>query len=474
MTTLLVSPDFASHYASLGVLGAEAARRGERVVVATGPALRGRVSSPTASSTPSWCSAAAATAGSRASRTSRRRSAASCARSTRRRAEGMTATLAHQVRGRETDMLWQPRGRRAPARADPRRRPPAPRSSSTTSRSGPRWRCGRSAGRFASLLPSHPCQLPAPRRPRRLPGPRFPHELAPPAAELAALRELCERRARRFTAAYNGALLAIDPSADAGPRRGLGTPAPELTVVAYPAELAPDFERPGVALVGSLVRAEEADDQLAAALRRRRPGRPTVYVSLGTFLSAREDALATIAAALRRLDADAVISTGVADPSALGPLPPSWHVRAQLPQVAAIAACDAVICHGGNNTVMEALTAGVPVLAGPFSSDQFVAAEDLRRGGVGDAFAPNEAGERGARRPDRATARRAGARPCRRAGHAAAGAPGSRPRLGPDRPTGGAPAGGLDRASSGAAGSPSTAPPITALRWPVDSYVHRA
>ena len=63
-----------------------------------------------------------------------------------------------------------------------------------------------------------------------------------------------------------------------------------------------------------------------------------------------------------------------------------------LPQVAAIAACDAVICHGGNNTVMEALTAGVPVLAGPFSSDQFVAAEDLRRGGVGDAFDPNHAG----------------------------------------------------------------------------------
>ena len=43
MTTLLVSPDFASHYAALGVLGAEAARRGERVVVATGPALRERV-----------------------------------------------------------------------------------------------------------------------------------------------------------------------------------------------------------------------------------------------------------------------------------------------------------------------------------------------------------------------------------------------------------------------------------------------
>jgi MGT family glycosyltransferase len=249
----------------------------------------------------------------------------------------------------------------------------------------------RALGRsYASLLPSHPCQLPRPGDPDGYPV-RFPEELAPPAAELAALRALCERRARRFTAAYNRALLALDPSA-APVRDAVSTPAPELTVVAYPAELAPDFERPGVALVGSLVRAETADDELAAALRRRRPGRPAVYVSLGTFLSAREDALATIAAALRRLDADAVISAGVADPAALGPLPPSWHVRAQLPQVAAIAGCDAVICHGGNNTVMEALSAGVPVLAGPFSSDQFVAAEDLRRSGAGDAYAPNQAG----------------------------------------------------------------------------------
>ena len=89
-----------------------------------------------------------------------------------------------------------------------------------------------------------------------------------------------------------------------------------------------------------------------------------------------------------------MISTGVADPAALGPLPPSWHSRCRLPQVAAIAACDAVICHGAaTTTVMEALTAGVPVLAGPFSSDQFVAAEDLRRGGVGDAYAPNQASD---------------------------------------------------------------------------------
>ncbi len=50
--------------------------------------------------------------------------------------------------------------------------------------------------------------------------------------------------------------------------------------------------------------------------------------------------------------------------------------------------CDIVVCHGGNNTVTEALTAGLPVLAAPFSTDQFAGAEDLRRAGLGDAIDP--------------------------------------------------------------------------------------
>ena len=53
--------------------------------------------------------------------------------------------------------------------------------------------------------------------------------------------------------------------------------------------------------------------------------------------------------------------------------------------------CDIVVCHGGNNTVTEALTAGLPVLAAPFSTDQFAGAEDLRRAGLGDAIDPNAA-----------------------------------------------------------------------------------
>ena len=97
---------------------------------------------------------------------------------------------------------------------------------------------------------------------------------------------------------------------------------PLLTLIAYPEELAPDAARPGVALVGPVVR-DEARRRRPAA--RRSPGGdralPTVYVSLGTFLSAREDVLATIVAALRGLEVNVVLSTGVADPARLGPAP---------------------------------------------------------------------------------------------------------------------------------------------------------
>ena len=234
---------------------------------------------------------------------------------------------------------------------------------------------------FVSFLPSHPCQLPRLGDPDGFPV-RFPRELLAAAEELVTLRRLCDSRTSAFTSAYNATLVRLNPAA-VPVTEAVSAGSPLLTLVAYPEELAPEAARPGVVRLGLVVRDEPADADLRRALARRRPGLPTIYVSLGTFLSAREDVLATIVAALRGLEVNVVLSTGVADPARLGRLPEHWHARPSLAQVAALDACDAVICHGGNNTVMEALTRGLPVLAAPFSSDQFVAAEDLRRGGLG-------------------------------------------------------------------------------------------
>jgi UDP:flavonoid glycosyltransferase YjiC (YdhE family) len=65
-------------------------------------------------------------------------------------------------------------------------------------------------------------------------------------------------------------------------------------------------------------------------------------------------------------------------------------VRPFLPQVALVRHAAVAITHGGNGGVTEALTHGVPVLALPFSTDQFAIAADLERTGVGRAADPNQ------------------------------------------------------------------------------------
>ena len=62
-----------------------------------------------------------------------------------------------------------------------------------------------------------------------------------------------------------------------------------------------------------------------------------------------------------------------------------------MPQVAALRGCDVVVCHGGNNTVMESLAAGLPIVALPFATDQFAVAADLVAAGLGTVLDPNRA-----------------------------------------------------------------------------------
>ncbi len=87
------------------------------------------------------------------------------------------------------------------------------------------------------------------------------------------------------------------------------------------------------------------------------------------------------------------LATGSAEPADLGPLPDDWLVRPFVPQVALVRQAAVAITHAGNNGVMEALTAGVPLLVLPFSTDQFAIAADLERTGLGLVADPNLATE---------------------------------------------------------------------------------
>jgi UDP:flavonoid glycosyltransferase YjiC (YdhE family) len=115
--------------------------------------------------------------------------------------------------------------------------------------------------------------------------------------------------------------------------------------------------------------------------------RPYVYVSFGSFLSERADVLTTVMTALRSLNARVALATGSAHD--LPQAPPDWLVRPHLPQTALLARASAVITHGGNNSVTEAMTFGVPLVVLPFSTDQFAGAAAVEAAGLGVALDPN-------------------------------------------------------------------------------------
>ncbi len=121
------------------------------------------------------------------------------------------------------------------------------------------------------------------------------------------------------------------------------------------------------------------------------------------------------------------LAIGSAPAAAIGPTPADWLVRTYLPQVAILEHASVAVTHAGNNSVTEALTAGVPLVALPFSTDQFAGAASIERAGLGLALDPNSVT---AHAIDAAVADVSspalplgGCRPARRV----AGGPGSRP-----------------------------------------------
>jgi UDP:flavonoid glycosyltransferase YjiC (YdhE family) len=112
-----------------------------------------------------------------------------------------------------------------------------------------------------------------------------------------------------------------------------------------------------------------------------RPERPLVLVTLGTangpagkrFLTACAEALAP------RED----LETLVVDPD--GVLGPDAGVPTArwVPQLAVLERASLVICHGGHNTVCEALWHGVPLVVAPIRDDQPVIANQVVTAGAG-------------------------------------------------------------------------------------------
>ncbi|MFJ5921051.1 glycosyltransferase [Kitasatospora sp. NPDC092948] len=143
--------------------------------------------------------------------------------------------------------------------------------------------------------------------------------------------------------------------------------------------------QPHHALVGPVLTARPTDP--AFPWERLEPGRRTVLVTMGTMSDAvGADFLHRTVEALALLDGDGVQAV-IASPRGALPaaLPDSAVVvdRAPVLELLSEGRLDAVLCHGGMNTVVESLAHGVPVLAAPIRNDQPFVAQRVVEAGAG-------------------------------------------------------------------------------------------
>ena len=55
------------------------------------------------------------------------------------------------------------------------------------------------------------------------------------------------------------------------------------------------------------------------------------------------------------------------------------HIARYVPQRALLDRCAAVVCHGGYDTVLDAIDAGVPLVVVPFGADQHINGKSVER-----------------------------------------------------------------------------------------------
>lgn len=380
-TILVVIPDYASHYFPLSAVGSELRNRGHRVVVATGPGLRSRVVADGLEHRRLVLGPGSNTGLLRTDSQSleEQRQMEMFFDASR---QGMIPTLMHQALNRQRDLLHQPE--RVALDMSQLLGDVRPDRVVVDQLAFGATAALRGLGHpFISFHPGHPSAISS-GWPYGYP-PRIPQRIHVDADGLAELKTLCRQVVNRFTSEYNDAVLALDPSAEPV-SDAFAAVSPFRTVINFPAQLADAYPHPHRAsYIGSAIRHQDLPRDLA----RPRSRRPRIYASLGSFFSGRTDILHKLVSAFRSENVELMLASGTTPRSELGRIPDHWTVSEYLPQPGLLRTADLAITHGGNNTVTEALTAGVPLLVGPLSTDQFAAAADIESAGLGTTFDPN-------------------------------------------------------------------------------------
>ena len=123
----------------------------------------------------------------------------------------------------------------------------------------------------------------------------------------------------------------------------------------------------------------------------RLDGRPMVYASLGTVRTDDQGVFRMLAEACSGLNVQLVITLGgKGDLASYADLPGAPVVVNYVPQLALLERAALTVCHSGNNTVLESLACGVPVVAVPLNGDQYGVAARLRHSGAGERIELNQ------------------------------------------------------------------------------------
>jgi UDP:flavonoid glycosyltransferase YjiC (YdhE family) len=111
------------------------------------------------------------------------------------------------------------------------------------------------------------------------------------------------------------------------------------------------------------------------------PGRRHVLVTMGT--TSLDHAAEGFYSRILQAIPDTVNALVLAPPGAITDPPPHVLVRERVPILELMPHLDAVVSHGGLNTVCEALAHGVPLVIAPVKGDQAINAAQVSRAGAG-------------------------------------------------------------------------------------------
>lgn len=178
----------------------------------------------------------------------------------------------------------------------------------------------------------------------------------------------------------------LDPDSTGGSFRGLclsiAPPGLEVTLDGAAA----DRVRP-LRPVGSSVAPGDVLPTWVATL----PDRPTVYVTLGTFLNSDRDIFRAALDGLADEPVNVIVTVGRNNPSDwLDPIPTNARVEQYIAQSLLLPHCDVVVSHVGSGTLLPALGAGLPQVLIPQGADNFANAKRAEAAGVGPVLWPGE------------------------------------------------------------------------------------